>query len=392
MVRWKTAPLLQRNKPMKLRKLHIEDYKMFKDFDISFVDENDEALPIVVLAGVNGSGKSSLFEFILSLLSSNSKALNFIDVFLNNQRNKEVRIYNAKNNIGFVPYRNDETYDKDIYRYKSFNEKYSGGLELFPSGIDETKKVAEEFVKTFYYFLKEKDFRPSEITEHFQKYMTDIFDDLDIGFKYSHLDKDDNVWFSNGDNEGYYYTGRDNGKNKNIFTIDELSTGEKTLLSKIMYLYFKDYNDKVILIDEPELSLHPSWQNKVLKIYENFAFKNNCQIIIATHSPHIIGSAKNEYLRFLRKGDKGNIEVVDNITAYGRDIEWILEEMGVTDTRLPKITKRFEEIQELINSEEFDKADDALDKLEYVIGENDKDILALRNDLAFERMDFEEDN
>ncbi len=49
---------------MKLRKLHIEDYKMFKDFDISFVDENDKALPIVVLAGVNGSGKTSLLKFM----------------------------------------------------------------------------------------------------------------------------------------------------------------------------------------------------------------------------------------------------------------------------------------------------------------------------------------
>ena len=49
---------------MKLRKLHIEDYKMFKDFDISFVDENDEVLPIVVLAGVNGSGKTTLLEFM----------------------------------------------------------------------------------------------------------------------------------------------------------------------------------------------------------------------------------------------------------------------------------------------------------------------------------------
>jgi predicted ATP-binding protein involved in virulence len=163
-------------------------------------------------------------------------------------------------------------------------------------------------------------------------------------------------------------------------------------MSKVLYLYLEDIKDKVILIDEPELSLHPSWQNRVLKIYENFAIKNNCQIIIATHSPHIIGSAKNEYLRFLRKDDEGKIEVVDNITAYGRDIEWILEEMGVEETRLPKITKRFEEIQELINNGEFDKADEALDKLEYVIGDNDKGILALRNDLAFERMDFEEDN
>ena len=50
---------------MKLRKLHIENYKMFKDFDISFVDENDKALPIVVLAGINGTGKTTLLESIV---------------------------------------------------------------------------------------------------------------------------------------------------------------------------------------------------------------------------------------------------------------------------------------------------------------------------------------
>ncbi len=47
---------------MKLRKVYIDNYKMFKDFDISFVGQNDEALPIVVLAGVNGSGKTSLLS------------------------------------------------------------------------------------------------------------------------------------------------------------------------------------------------------------------------------------------------------------------------------------------------------------------------------------------
>ncbi|MFK5975864.1 MAG: AAA family ATPase [Sulfurovum sp.] len=49
---------------MKLRSLHIEDYKLFKDFDIDFLDLDDKPLPIVVLAGVNGSGKSTLLEFI----------------------------------------------------------------------------------------------------------------------------------------------------------------------------------------------------------------------------------------------------------------------------------------------------------------------------------------
>ena len=351
---------------MKLRKLHIDDYKMFKDFDISFVDENDEALPIVVLAGVNGSGKTSLLDWIY------------------NEYYKALAKYEFEGILSTVRNNIDSFQDKDTILVNDY-------FTYLLAGIDNIRQVADEFVKTFYFFLKEKDYRPSEITEHFHNYMKEIFNDLDIEFKYSHLDKEDNVWFSSSENEEYYYTAKKND-NRTLFTIDELSTGEKTLLSKVLYLYFRDYKDKIILIDEPELSLHPSWQNKVLKIYENFAKQNNCQIIIATHSPHIIASAKNEYLRFLIKNEEGKIEAIENITAYGRDIEWVLEQMGVTDTRVPKITKRFNEIQELINNQEFDKAESALDKLEYVIGENDKDILALRNDLAFERIDFEEDN
>jgi len=342
---------------MKLRKLHIEDYKMFKDFDISFVDENDEALPIIVLAGVNGSGKTSLLEYIHNREYTNN--LEFIKKYQLSSKEEVAKVI----------------YDT-IY---------------FPSGIDDIEKVSDEFIKTFYFLLKEKDYRSSEITKHFHEYMKNIFDDLNIGFRYSHLDKDDNLWFSNVDSKEYYYTAK-KSKDKNIFTIDELSTGEKTLLSKVLYLYFEGYKNKVILIDEPELSLHPSWQNKVLKIYEKFAKQNNCQIIIATHSPHIITSAENKYIRFLEKDDEGNVTAMNDIQAYGRDIEWVLHQMGVVDIRLPQITKRFEEIQELINSGEFDKADESLDKLEYVIGDNDKGILALRNDLAFERMDLEEDN
>ena len=225
----------------------------------------------------------------------------------------------------------------------------------------------------------DEDILASESFKRLRKYIENLFIELELDFEFASRDAKKNIFFK-----------KKNSDNK--FSIDELSTGEKTLMSKVLYLYLEDIKDKIILIDEPELSLHPSWQNRVLKIYENFAKQNNCQIIIATHSSHIIGSAKNEYLRFLKRNQDGNIEAIDNITAYGRDIEWVLEEMGVKDTRLPKIVKRFDEIQELINGGEFDKADNELDKLEYVIGENDKDILALRNDLAFERIDFEEDN
>jgi len=335
---------------MKLRKLHIEDYKMFKDFDISFVDENDEALPIVVLAGVNGSGKTTLLESIFNVkgrIEVNQKIIE--NPFSVEQEQKFFyRIYNVK--------------EKNII--------------YFPSGIDDTKKVAEEFVKTFYFYLKEKDYRPSEITEHFQNYMKNIFDDLDIGFKYSHLDKEDNVWFSSSKKEEeYFYTAKESDE-KNLFTIDELSTGEKTLLSKVLYLYFQDYKDKVILIDEPELSLHPSWQNKVLKIYKNFAEQNECQIIIATHSPHIIGSAKNEYLRILKKNEEGNIEVVNNLKAHGRDINSILfEVMGEVAYRPKEFDEKIDKLHIAIDEKKIEEAKERLEALKKDYGENDEVVI-----------------
>ena len=361
-MRWETHPtVVKRNKAMKLRKLHIEDYKMFKDFDIDFLDENDEALPIIVLAGVNGSGKTSLLEFLEKFDTTGYFDINgqYLDV------EYEESVYRVSS-------ANDST-NPSLYEYSFFSEN----IFYLPVSANKIEDMKETIRQKYIDRAFEID-KPSEALRELQDYIEKIFDGLDLTFNLSSIDYNKKeVLFK--DNNGIE------------FDIDELSTGEKTLLSKVLYFYFKGYKNKVILIDEPELSLHPSWQNKVLKIYENFAKENNCQIIIATHSPHIIASAENNSIRFLVKDEEGNIRAINNIQAYGRDIEWVLQQMGVEDRRLPKITKRFEEIQALINSQKFDKADEELDKLEYVIGENDKDILALRNDLAFERMDFEED-
>lgn len=385
---------------MKIRELYIEEYKMFRDFKIDFVDSEDKPLDIVVLAGVNGSGKTTLLEYIYNFVDyvdDKSEIIFHHPSYI--EQNSYLKL-NYRTRVAKYEYlrqlKKDKVKSDPLRKTMTMSNVYydtSNDIFYFPIAVDEINRVADEYVKTFYFFLKEKDYRPSEITEHFRSYMKKVFDGLDIGFEYSHLDKEDHVWFTSKKNQEYYYTDKDNGIDDDLFTINELSTGQQTLLSKVLYLYFKDYKDKVILIDEPELSLHPSWQNRVLKIYENFAKLNNCQIIIATHSPHIIGSAKNESLRILDRDEQGNIQVIKNLQADGRDIKWVLEKvMGTEYTRKKEIVDQFDSIGELIHNGKFDDAQEAIDRLEDKIGLYDNELSQLRTDLAFERMDIEADS
>ena len=47
----------------------------------------------------------------------------------------------------------------------------------------------------------------------------------------------------------------------------------------------------VILVDEPELSLHVSWQRAIPAMLEIVSSRLGCSIVVATHSPVIVASA-----------------------------------------------------------------------------------------------------
>jgi predicted ATP-binding protein involved in virulence len=250
-------------------------------------------------------------------------------------------------------------------------KEYRENVLFLPVDIDGIDNLEQLIIKHFNTMFRLHNKRMDEITTELQEKISKIFKGLDLTFNFSHLDTDDQVYFKN--------------KQGQEFPTSNLSTGEKTLLSKILYLALYNVKNKIILIDEPELSLHPIWQEKVLGIYEAFAKRNNNQIIIATHSPHIIGSAKNEYIRILREVD-GKIEVINDVTAYGRDIQWVLKEvMGSQYTRSKTITDKLEYCQTLLNDEKYNEVEQCINNLEARIGNDDNDIMDLRNSLFFER-------
>jgi ABC-type glutathione transport system ATPase component len=144
----------------------------------------------------------------------------------------------------------------------------------------------------------------------------------------------------------------------------------------MLYLHLKEPKNKLILVDEPETSLHPSWQNKILKFYENFAKVNNNQIIIATHSPNIIGSSQNRYLRVLRKDIDGKIESISGLKAHGRDINSILfDVMGEVKYRPKEFDNKIDKLHIAIDDRKIDEAKEQLEELKKDYGEDDTVII-----------------
>jgi len=72
------------------------------------------------------------------------------------------------------------------------------------------------------------------------------------------------------------------------FPSSKLSSGEQHELVLFYKLIFNSKAGDMILIDEPELSLHISWQNKFIRDLKEVTSMNDVSIIIATHSPDII--------------------------------------------------------------------------------------------------------
>lgn len=66
----------------------------------------------------------------------------------------------------------------------------------------------------------------------------------------------------------------------------QLSSGEKQLLVILLTVLLEDNKPYVLLMDEPEISLHVEWQQKLVGIIRTL--NPHAQIILTTHSPAVI--------------------------------------------------------------------------------------------------------
>lgn len=88
-------------------------------------------------------------------------------------------------------------------------------------------------------------------------------------------------------------TGINFQRRKNLISSLDLSSGEKSVLSIMFSLISNLEENSIICIDEPEINLHPEWQEKIIELIQLIS-KNYCacHFFIATHSPQLLSGIK----------------------------------------------------------------------------------------------------
>ena len=132
----------------------------------------------------------------------------------------------------------------------------------------------------------------------------------------------------------------------------------------------------IVLIDEIDLHLHPSWQRQVLEsLLKTFA---HLQFVLTTHSPQIVASAKQEWMRLLAPGEK---TALPTEAVQGRDSNSILRDIMGARIRPKEMETALENLLNLIEDGQTAEARERLEQLRNKLGSTDATLLNLEWEL-----------
>lgn len=80
------------------------------------------------------------------------------------------------------------------------------------------------------------------------------------------------------------------------FLVGAASSGERELLTYLFAIFGLNVRDALVVVDEPELHLHPKWQRTLLNLFARLSKSTGNQFLVATHSPTFISPESIQYV------------------------------------------------------------------------------------------------
>ena len=111
------------------------------------------------------------------------------------------------------------------------------------------------------------------------------------------------------------------------FLLTQASSGEKEIINFLLGIFALNIRNVLIIIDEPDLHLHPQWQRLLIELFVELSDKTDNQFIIATHSAIFIDERAISDVIRIYKDDTGtskSIKIREEYLPQARDILHIM--------------------------------------------------------------------
>ena len=407
---------------IKLHKILLKNFRGFKEIEITFEDH------ITCIAGINGAGKTTILQAIaksLSLLANKASLTNKKNYSLGkNDIHRENFSYedfsgNAELKASFC-------IDKEEY-ITDYQIEYYGKKVSSVTKAEKVNLIEKTDYPVFSYYTATRDATnmvasinkevpAANVYDFYSDINTEItkYDDFFTWFRRREDIENERLLMAHRNNiHGYDYDieleavryaieaffGKKYkmhvNRTENLLLVDNakqeisfsnLSDGEKSIILLIgdiarklaitSSVRFKDLptnvkdiinSNGIILIDEIEMHLHPSWQRRISKfLVDTFP---NCQFIITTHSPQVLGELKTNEIWLLN-----NFTVYRPTASYGLTSNQILDEVmdviedDKTLSRNSIIAEKISNVSMLVEEEKFSEAKKVIDEIETIAG------------------------
>lgn len=259
---------------------------LWKKYDFCWENLNPD---VNILIGINGSGKTTLFNIIDAVFNADVKRLKLYGVDVNVKIDDWEVEYHAgssgselKKRLSDIRYLKIATFDVPIKDKPKAGKEYS---QLYNELHEIVYNIGGERSSFSDYRLKATNFpeQAVRINERIRLF----FDTVNRLFakteKTIQIDPHTNrLIFIDHDETIPLY---------------KLSSGEKQILIILLRVFLMEEEPYILLMDEPEISLHIEWQYRLFEEIRNL--NPNCQIITSTHSPSLFGDGWGDKLFFV---------------------------------------------------------------------------------------------
>ncbi|MGN1197580.1 MAG: AAA family ATPase [Acetatifactor sp.] len=326
----------------KIRKVSFFDHPILKNLKLDFCDNDGKAVDTVIFAGENGTGKSTILDSIYQIITQSGKFDVDIDLEIDNTIRKltyrkiihsnGTSLIQVKDNNGFKTFVNNL---RDVYQFSGIYSDVDINFHAQP--VSSVTSLTLDSVTT-------SRRSATDLPKQINQLLIDIqaLDDADLAYAYrsaksagcpvseitypERMKRFTTAFNSLFDNLKYSRITNKDGRKVIVFKkdgvdvpIDNLSSGEKQIVYRGCFL-LKDanaMNGAFVFIDEPEISLHPNWQMKIMDYYKGIFTDENgkqtSQIFAVTHSPFIIHNEnrRNDKVIIITRDKNGDVVVKD---------------------------------------------------------------------------------